>query len=63
MTSLDILYQDEHYIAVDKPAGLLVHRTAIDRQETRFCIQILRDQIGAKVYPCHRLDKPTSGIF
>ena len=35
----------------------------IDRHETRFALQIVRDQIGKYVYPMHRLDKPTSGIL
>ncbi|MCG8315409.1 MAG: pseudouridine synthase [Pseudomonadales bacterium] len=61
--TLPILFEDEHYIAVHKPAGLLVHRSPVDRRETRFAIQILRDQIGHYVYPAHRLDKPTSGIL
>ncbi|MGA1205866.1 MAG: pseudouridine synthase [Opitutales bacterium] len=60
---LSILYQDDHYVSVDKPSGLLVHRSLIDKTETRFCIQILRDQLGRRVYPCHRLDKPTSGVL
>ncbi|WP_232305514.1 pseudouridine synthase [Gilvimarinus polysaccharolyticus] len=60
---LSILYRDEHLIAINKPSGLLVHRSPIDRHETRFAIQLLRDQIGQRVYPVHRLDKPTSGIL
>lgn len=60
---LPILYRDEWLVAVHKPAGLLVHRSAIDRHETRFAMQIVRDQIGAHVYPVHRLDKPTSGLL
>ncbi|MEZ5448539.1 MAG: pseudouridine synthase [Thiolinea sp.] len=32
-------------------------------RETRFAIQLTRDQIGQKVYPVHRLDKPTSGVL
>ncbi len=60
---LDILYQDEHLVAINKPAGLLVHRSEIDRHETRFAIQLLRNQIGQRVYPVHRLDKPTSGVL
>ena len=50
-------------MAIHKPSGLLVHRSAIDRHETRFAMQMLRDQIGQHVYPVHRLDKPTSGIL
>jgi tRNA pseudouridine65 synthase len=61
--TLPILFRDETLIAVHKPSGLLVHRTDIDRHETRFAVQILRDQIGRRVYPVHRLDKGTSGVL
>ena len=60
---LEILYQDEHLVAINKPAGLLVHRSMIDRHETQFALQLVRDQIGQRVYPFHRLDKPTSGVL
>jgi tRNA pseudouridine65 synthase len=50
-------------LAIDKPAGLLVHRSDIDRHETRFAVQLLRDQIGRRVQPVHRLDKGTSGVL
>jgi tRNA pseudouridine65 synthase len=60
---LPILYRDEHLIAIDKPAGLLVHRSDIDRHETRFAVQMLRDQIDRRVQPVHRLDKGTSGVL
>ncbi|MBS1155049.1 MAG: truC [Proteobacteria bacterium] len=60
---LPILYRDEHLIAIDKPSGLLVHRTVLDWRETRFALQILRDQIGQYVYPVHRLDRGTSGVL
>ncbi|CAA6818870.1 MAG: tRNA pseudouridine synthase C (EC, partial [uncultured Thiotrichaceae bacterium] len=49
--------------AINKPSGLLVHRSMIDRHETEFALQMTRDQIGQKVYPVHRLDKPTSGVL
>ncbi|WP_305042835.1 tRNA pseudouridine(65) synthase TruC [Geoalkalibacter sp.] len=61
--ALPILYQDEHLVAVHKPAGLLVHRSWIDRHETRFALQLVRDQLGRRVFPVHRLDKPTSGVL
>lgn len=61
--TLDILFQDKHLVAINKPSGLLVHRSEIDRHETRFALQLLRDQLGQHVYPVHRLDKPTSGIL
>jgi len=60
---LNILYRDEHLIAIDKPAGLLVHRSELDRHETRFAVQLLRDQIGRRVQPVHRLDRGTSGVL
>lgn len=60
---LQILYQDDFIVAINKPSGLLVHRSMIDRHETEFAIQQTRDQIGQHVYPVHRLDKPTSGVL
>ena len=60
---LEILYQDEVLVAVNKPAGMLVHRSWLDRHETQFVMQTLRDQIGQRVYPIHRLDRPTSGVL
>lgn len=60
---LDIIYIDQYIVAVNKPSGLLVHKSPIDKHETRYAMKILRDQIGQWVYPVHRLDKPTSGIL
>lgn len=60
---LDIIHRDSRTIAVNKPAGMLVHRSWLDKHETRFAVQTLRDQIGQHVYPVHRLDRPTSGVL
>ena len=60
---LPILYRDEYLVAIHKPAGLLVHRSMLDRHETRFAVQLLRDQIGQHVWPVHRLDRGTSGVL
>ncbi len=60
---LDILYQDDYLAIVNKPAGWLVHRTPLDKGESRFVLQALRDQIGQPVWPVHRLDKGTSGVL
>jgi tRNA pseudouridine65 synthase len=60
---LNILYRDDNYIAVDKPAGMLVHRSPIAEEENIFLLQTLRDQIEQWVYPIHRLDRPTSGVI
>lgn len=61
--SLTILYQDEYLVAVNKPSGMLVHRSFLDRHETEFVMQTLRDQLGQHVFPLHRLDRPTSGVL
>ena len=60
---LSILYQDPHLVAIDKPAGLLVHRSALDAGETRSAVQLLQAQLGRAVWPLHRLDKGTSGVL
>lgn len=60
---LEILYQDDQFVAINKPHGLLVHRTNIARDASEFALQLLRDQIGLPVYPCHRLDRKTSGVL
>ena len=60
---LSVLHQDEHLVAIDKPPGLLVHRTGLDAGETQFAMQLLRDQLGRHVWPVHRLDKGTSGVL
>lgn len=61
--TLTLLHRDDRMVVVDKPSGLLVHRSPIDRHETRFALQLVRDQLGRRVYPVHRLDKPTSGAL
>ena len=60
---LEILYHDDYLVAINKPSGLLVHKSMIDRHEIYFAMKMLRDQIGQWVYPIHRLDKPTSGVL
>ncbi|MEW7864776.1 tRNA pseudouridine(65) synthase TruC [Aeromonas diversa] len=62
--TLELLYQDDWLVAVNKPSGLLVHRSWLDKHETRFAMQMTRDLIGGRhVYPVHRLDRPTSGVL
>jgi len=60
---LEILYQDAYLVAINKPSGLLVHKSPIDKHETRFALQEVRELVGQYVYPVHRLDKPTSGVL
>lgn len=60
---LEILYQDSDLVAINKPHGLLVHKTAIAADTNQFAVQILRDQLGKRVYPVHRLDRKTGGVL
>ena len=61
--TFDILYQDESIIAINKPYGYFVHRTKLDNQASTLVLPNLRDQIGQRVYPVHRLDRKTSGVL
>jgi tRNA pseudouridine65 synthase len=60
---LDILYQDDYLIAINKPHGLLVHRSSIAADAEEFALQLLRDQTGKKVNPAHRIDRKTGGVL
>ncbi len=61
---LSEVFRDPWLLAVHKPAGLLVHRSPIDRHETEFALQYARNMNGGEyVYPLHRLDRPTSGLL
>ena len=60
---LDILYSDDTLIAVNKPAGLAVHRSKMVGNAEDFLIDQLREQVGGIVYLAHRLDRATSGVL
>jgi len=60
---LEIVYQDDHLIAINKPHGLLVHRSSIANDAKEFALQMLRDQVGRHVSPVHRLDRKTGGVL
>jgi tRNA pseudouridine65 synthase len=60
---MQILFQDDDLVAVNKPSGIKVHRGAFDARQERFLLQQVRDQVGRHLYPVHRLDKPTSGVL
>ena len=57
---LEIIYQDDWLVAVNKPSGWLVHRSWLDRDEKVVVMQTVRDQIGQHVFTAHRLDRPAS---
>lgn len=58
---IEIIYQDDYIVVVNKPAGLLVHRTAI-ANDREYLLQDVRHQLKQTVHPAHRLDRPTSGL-
>jgi tRNA pseudouridine65 synthase len=61
MSSIEILYRDGALVAVDKPAGLAVHRGWA--QDDRYAMTEVRDLLGQWVYPVHRLDRGASGVL
>lgn len=60
---LEIIYRDENLVAINKPHGLLVHRSKLATNTREFAVQRLRDQLGQQVHPVHRLDRKTSGVL
>jgi tRNA pseudouridine65 synthase len=62
-TPIDVIYEDQELIAINKPHGLLVHRSRIANDVKVFALQLVRDYVGHYVYPVHRLDRKTSGVL
>lgn len=60
---LSIIYQDEFLVAIDKPAGMIVHPGREDEGPEWVAMKRLRNELGRRVYPVHRLDRPTSGVL
>ena len=60
---LPVLYADEWLAVVDKPAGLMVHDSALAADETDFAADRLRAQFGRPIHLVHRLDRATSGCL
>lgn len=62
-TAVEIVHEDDTLLAVNKPAGLLVHKSRIANDETDFLLERIKEQIGANLYLAHRLDRATSGVL
>lgn len=60
---LPIIYQDSDLVAINKPHGLLVHRSRIAKDAHEFALQLLRDQLDQPVYLAHRIDRKTGGVL
>lgn len=61
--ALEVLHVDAALAVVNKPAGLMVHDSALARGETDFAADRLREQFGKPVFLVHRLDRATSGCL
>lgn len=61
--ALPVLYGDDSLAVVSKPAGLMVHDSALARGETDFAADRLREQFGKPIFLVHRLDRATSGCL
>ena len=61
--ALEVLHRDEWLAVVNKPAGLMVHDSALARGESDFVADRLRVQFGRPIFLVHRLDRATSGCL
>ena len=61
--TLPVLFEYGFLAVVDKPAGLMVHDSALARGETEFAADRLREQFGRPIFLVHRLDRATSGCL
>lgn len=60
---LVLLHADARLVVVDKPAGLLVHPSALDAHEADTALGRLQSATGRRWWTVHRLDKGTSGAL
>ncbi|HLO32825.1 MAG TPA: RluA family pseudouridine synthase [Anaerolineales bacterium] len=61
MSNMKILFEDEHLIVVDKPAGLSVLPDGWEK-DAPYLVKLLEEQYG-RIFIVHRLDKITSGVM
>ncbi|MDT8409334.1 MAG: pseudouridine synthase [Wenzhouxiangellaceae bacterium] len=60
--ALRILYLDDRICALEKPSGIMVHRTGITTDRI-FLVDLLRAKLGRRIWTVHRLDRATSGVL
>lgn len=61
LAPIELLFVDDHVAVANKPSGLLVHR-GWDNDDDVALFRV-RDALGARVHPIHRLDRGTSGAL
>lgn len=59
---IEILYQDEYLVIVNKPVDLPVHRNDFMPHDAPYLNKLIGQQTGKGVYNVHRIDSKTSGI-
>ncbi|PID93684.1 MAG: tRNA pseudouridine(65) synthase TruC [Bacteroidetes bacterium] len=62
MQEVECCMSDARFLVVNKPPGILVHKTNMDKGSKVTLMQLIEFQLGKRVYPVHRLDKGTSGV-
>ena len=62
-THLNIIYEDDWLIAINKPAGMLVHPGRDPEPDEHIALKSVRNYLGHYAYVVHRLDRPTSGVL
>ena len=61
---IEILFEDEHIIVINKPNNLLIHNSYYARNiKGDTLLDLLQKQTNENFYPVHRLDRKTSGIL
>ncbi len=59
---MEILFRDQWITLLNKPSGLIIHRTALS-SDSDSVVENLREMYEAPPSPVHRLDRPASGIL
>lgn len=70
-TKLEVLSISDTWVAVNKPAGMLIHRTKLYHSTPgeKYLVDLVSEELErrlgrpTKIYPVQRLDRPTSGVI
>lgn len=60
---IKIIYEDEYIIAINKPPGMIVHRTDTSPEDEIVALSLVRKYLKNRIFPIHRIDKKTSGVL
>lgn len=66
MSGINVVYEDDHIVVVEKPAGMLVIPAPKDESNTLTGIlnrELDSRGVGTHLHPCHRIDRDTSGLI